>query len=158
MANDPFEAPTRDAAVAAADEVDPSAARPGLLVGAIGFGIVVAGLAAAMYWPQLLAFGVTVRTFMKVVPPLITALGLGLVPLGAMVAAGRFWAAALAAPALGAALLLQLVWGAWALANGGFTLLYPFAPVLTALGLGAVAVALPLTWRISAARRALLEG
>lgn len=155
----PYEAPTSSApAPTPAEEVDPADARPGVVVGMAGFFIVCAGLGAMLVWPQLVVFEVRIWSWMKVLPPIISLLGLLVAPVGAFVAMGRFFASIAATVLVGLVLLFETVWTLWVLSNSGLSFLYPVAILFSLLGLVGCVVSLPLNLKITKARKALMYG
>jgi len=134
-------------------------ARPGIVLGLCAFALVGTGLTAAIVWPQLWMFGFRAWGFFQtVMPPIISLLGLVLIPVGASVASGRLWAALAAVPVSVLTLLFGGIWTIYCTVNGLFTPLYLVLVGLGSLGTAASMVALALSVRVDRARKALLNG
>lgn len=133
-------------------------ARPGPLLGIIGFCVAAAGLAGAAVWPQLWVFGFRPDgIFQYLMPPLLSLCGLFAVPMGAWTAMGRLWAAIGGALAMAGLLFFGGIWSIYVLVNGGFTPLYFLVVSGALVGLTASLAGCWLSFQVSQARRALLE-
>ncbi len=151
--SNPFESTVSDSS-----DIDwVSQARPGPILGVCAFVIAVAGLTAALVFPQLWMFGAYLRGFFENgFPALISLAGLLTIPLGGMVASGRLWAAVLTVPATGFLTLSGLIWLVYTLVGGAFTPIYFVLVVAGGMGIVCSVIAVGLSMKVHQARQALL--
>ncbi len=152
MSDSAFEAPETDGG---ADDFDPAAAVPGVVVRIAGGALIVAGCFVAASGLQLWTFFVIYSLWLKIVATLMVLGGLAALPLGGFFYQARSWAVLLSIPLAGGLALGATGWLLYSLLAGMFSPIMLFASGFSMLAALLVVVGTPGALKAAAARKAL---